>query len=225
MMLLPREFLPLSCLDLHSPQGSLPQSRLFASHIKILDLESRMGSAPKTLIARSESKRTTYAIERCDNSLYTICKLGDWTDLTQLAGHAAAVCHERVRPRKSLDEAADSTGTTALTTPQTHKEEKKKRVAIEAIQSLVRKRARSQSVSTVDTPVTTVPTSLPSSDASKRALGTEEVPSSTARAEAPSQQTADSIFDNIRHHYSDALYKSKVGSPWKDAESPSDSSR
>ena len=220
-MLLPREHLPLSCLDLQAPQGDLPQSRFFESHIKILDLESRMASSPRVLLARSESKRTTYALERHDNSLYSVCKLGAWVEIESLAQHATAICQDRVNPPKPREEATSfGAETTALTTPQTHKDEKKKRVAIEAIQSLVRKRARSQSVSTLDTPIVTVPALLPSSDdnpvLSSSTMKQNKTADASIGTDVSQQQTAESIFSTIRNHYFEALYRSKVSSIIKD---------
>jgi hypothetical protein len=200
-------------------------SRLFESHIKILDLERRMGSRPKILIARSEPKGTLYALERHGDRLYVGCKLGSWTNLESLASHATALCQERIRPPPV--KTAEQTQPTALVTPQTHKDQRKKRVAIEAIQSLVRKRARSQSVTAFDDatrPASSTnsqeqPVTLSSSDI-KPAAPSDPVqkpeekkltPVTTAVADVDQQQTAEAIFDNIRTHYFDALYKSKVG--------------
>lgn len=226
-MLLPREHLPLSCLDLSNPQGELPSGRLLESHIKILDLESRMGAAPRTLIARNESRGTLYAIERHDNALYAACKLGSWTALESLASRATVVYEERVHPPSQPPRELPAPGTT--TTPQMHREQKKKRVAIEAIQSLVRKRPRSQSTCTLDdtgkgetTSLQPGPDSLdpadpkPSKEPTPIVVPSPELPpekqatSSGVEPEGGQQQTAASIFDSIRSHYFDALYKSKV---------------
>lgn len=220
-MVLPRKHLALSYLDLTSPQGDLPPSRVFECHVKILDLESRMGSSSSVLIARHEPKGTCYALERQETNLYIACKLGSWVQLESLANHATAICEERIRPPKT--EPRDTKPTTALTTPQTHKDAKQKRVAIEAIQSLVRKRGHSQSVSTFDANTSFEGTagpqaeaaSLPSSDAKPMppAESIPETQSVTPMQKEPGasqQQTAQSIFDNIRVHYFEALYKSKV---------------
>jgi hypothetical protein len=102
-----------------------------------------------------------------------------------------------------------------------------KRAAIEAIQSLVRKRPRSQSVSTLaeserhdgksDAAVPTE-TKLPSPVLMKEELAAiptenakQAVPSASINPEEPPpQQTADEIFDALRTQYFDALYKSMV---------------
>lgn len=186
-----------------------------------------MGSVPVVLLARSEASRNVYALERQPDGLYIPCRLGPWVDLLELATHATATCQERLRvaPRPG----SRGQGTSALTTPQLHKDQKVKRAAIEAIQSLVRKRARSQSVSTFEeatrheeaaqTP-NTAKSQLPSP-----ALKHEELPETHAEIvpnmdlatpvskplnlEHPTpQQTADTMFDTIRSQYFEALYKS-----------------
>lgn len=118
---------------------------------------------------------------------------------------------------------------TAITTPQLHKDQKKKRAAIEAIQSLVRKRARSQSVSTFDdatvrgdiAETAAAGNQLPSPELNLEPQAQPEpplIPSTTAGTpanlgkalEQEPQNTATNIFDNIRTQYFDALYRSMV---------------
>lgn len=224
-MLLPRGDLPLAYIDFAASNGDLPQSRFYESYIHVLDLECRLGPAP-VLIARNELRGTNYAIERQSNGLYVICKLGSWADLETLAQKATAVRYELLYPVKS--ERAEHHGVDALTTPQLHVEQKKKRAAIEAIQSQMRKRVRSQSVSTVghvtkeEQPLEleTFVTQQPSPD-----MSLEQVPLPTSEEkiqggassqgvatgrELEPQQSADDIFEGIRTQYFDALYKSMV---------------
>lgn len=213
-MLLPREHLPLAYIDFAASNGDFPQSRFYESYIHILDLESRLGPAPIVLIARNELRGTTYALERQTNGLYVLCKLAPWADLESLAQKATSVRYERLFPVKT--ERVERPDVEALTTPQLHVEQKKKRAAIEAIQSQMRKRVRSQSVSTVGNmtkeeeslePESLV-TQLPSPD-----MSLEQVPlpgSEDKTNPAPIVHGADDIFDGIRTHYFDALYKSMV---------------
>lgn len=185
-----------------------------------------MGSVPVVLLARKESSRAVYALERQENGLYVVFRLGSWVDMEELAKDASAVCRERLRPPAKLESQAQATSS-AITTPQLHKEQKMKRAAIEAIQSLVRKRPRSQSVSTLADSErhdgksdATVPTEtkLPSPALMKEELATiptdnakQTVPSASINPqEPPPQQTADQIFDALRAQYADALYKSMV---------------
>lgn len=227
LMLLPRENLPLACIDFTAIDRDQPRSRFYESHVKILDLESRLGSAPSVLIARREPTGTVYALERQGNGLYVMCQLGPWVDLSSLSTKATALSHQRLRPANPERKWQDTAG--ALTTPGIHKEQKKKRAAIEAIQSLVRKRVRSVSVPAVE--VAASRDGVADSDATRGQLrpsatkleqqtGPElaaitpsagAVHNDDAAAAFSLQDTADTIFNNIRTQYFDALYRSLVG--------------
>ncbi|KAI5465968.1 DNA replication regulator SLD3-domain-containing protein [Mariannaea sp. PMI_226] len=228
LMLLPRKHFPLSCIDFNTANSELSPGRTYESHIKILDLESRMGAVPIVLLARYEPGRNVYAIERQANGLYITCRLGSWVDLNDLATHATATCQDRLRPA-SRPNSQGRSASMAMTAPQLHKDQKIKRAAIEAIQSLVRKRPRSHSVSTLDETAkpeeTTDNSSLVRSQLPSPNLKHEEliesqndshptpapqapIPEPTSLERSPPQQTADTIFDTIRAQYFEALYKS-----------------
>ncbi|KAK2065333.1 hypothetical protein LY76DRAFT_499618 [Colletotrichum caudatum] len=233
LMLLPREYLSLSCLDLGAPQGDLPSSRFYESHIKILDLEDRVAEKPSVLLARNDASKSVYALERAavsGNNLYTVCKLGSWVDLLALSDQAT-VTGKHVARMRMAEEARGSRQwqELPLTTPGLHKGHKEKRLAIEALQqSIVRKRGRSQSVSTFDEtraekrtrsdddvsrPQT--PSVLNQTVEAKPEL-TEWIethldavePTTQPVPEPNAQQTAGDIMGNIRTQYTEALYKS-----------------
>jgi DNA replication regulator SLD3 len=227
-MLLPRDNLPLSALDLNQPHGELPTSRLFESKIKILDLEGRLGS--NVLLARSETSHAVYAIEREEGGLYVLCKLGPWVEIGALSQKATVVCSERIRSSKPPR--IDS-GTQPLITPQMHKENKKRRLCIEEIQSMVRRRptTSAESQSRPSTPIIATPglEALGSQgdqlagSAAKPQVGIEsgsiltvpeppeaKVPLPAAVDELITQPTAEDIFQNIRMQYLEALYHSMV---------------
>ena len=237
-MLLPREHLHLSYLDLHSPYGSFESSRYFKSKIKILDLEGRLGTRPVVLIARLEGDKTAYVLERQQNGLYSLCQLGSWVDLTTLSELATVSCSNLLLKKQAPLFTSLATSK-PLITPQLHKDNKKRKLAIEAIQSLVKRPARSRSVSTSTQPVELAtqqqqqqhqPTPLPTEnglatpDASTAAGGQDNTlrpitPNDQAqiqsmpepRAEdSAAQPSADEIFDNIRNQYIEALYHSMV---------------
>jgi hypothetical protein len=232
-MVLPREHFQLSCIDFHATNIDLASYRFFESHVKILDLESRMGSGPVVLLARKESSRAVYALERQENGLYAVCRLGPWVDLDVLAGRASAVCQQRLHPVVK-SESQIQNGPSAITTPHIRKEEKSKRAAIEAIQSLVRKRPRSQSVSTmaesvkqetVSEAATPTETKLPSPTLQPEELAASlgelqnhpllsTISTSTSIPmviDEPTQPpTTEGIFDTLRTQYFDTLYKSMV---------------
>ncbi|CAH0049516.1 unnamed protein product [Clonostachys solani] len=220
LMLLPRQHVPLGSFDFLAPYGDLPQSRFFESRIKILDLESRMGTRPSLLLARSEPRGAIYAVERQQNGLFSVCKLGSWVSIDQLAEHATAIATERMRVPKT--EPIEPSAPLPLTTPQTHKDEKQKNKAIEAIQSLVRKRSHSQSLSISEGVVVKPDPALTASvygsmnDAKpleKVEDMSRDIPSKetvgVASGDHQEQITSEGIFENIRSQYSETLYKSK----------------
>ncbi|KAI0485301.1 DNA replication regulator SLD3-domain-containing protein [Xylariaceae sp. FL0804] len=207
LMLLPREHLSLSCLDLASPYGRLESSRSFESNIKILDLEGRMGARAVVLIARLETDKSIYAIERQQNGLYSLCHVGSWVDLDALCDVATVSCAHLLKklPRPQPDSAAPE----PLTTPVLHREQKQRRLAIEAIQSLVKRPPRTRSVSALS-----LPADLVQSPASLLAHVRVQANSHSQSAQEslqvePLAPTADVICDNLRIQYLEALYHSK----------------
>ncbi|KAL2875366.1 hypothetical protein SGCOL_009408 [Colletotrichum sp. CLE4] len=232
LMLLPREDLPLSSLDLFSPHGDLSSSRLYESLVKILDLEDRVAERPSLLLARNEASKSVYALERATTSgtnLYTVCKLGSWVDLLALSEKATVVGKHVARMRLAEESREPQQGQAMpLTTPALHRGHKEKRLAIEALQqSIVRKRGRSQSVSTFDeraekrtrsdddasrpqTPsglVQTVELKPEPTEWIETHLDAVE-PTPQPVPEPTTQQTAGDIMDTIRTQYTEALYKS-----------------
>jgi DNA replication regulator SLD3 len=226
LMLLPRDNLPLSTLDLSLPNGDFTSSRFYESTIKILDLEGRLGS--NVLLARSETSRAVYAIEREDGGLYVLCKLGGWVDIERLSQSATVVCSERVKTYRPVRK--DSLTAPPLVTPQMHKENKQRRMCIEEIQSMVKRRsvAGRESLSRPSTPATAAPTSetltgqgaepsqpapdMPVESTPVSALGIfqEQASLPDVPGEPAAQLTSDDIFQNIRVQYSEALYHSMV---------------
>ncbi|KAI1129555.1 DNA replication regulator SLD3-domain-containing protein [Nemania abortiva] len=227
LMLLPRKHLCLSFLDLSSPYGSFESSAYFEANIRILDLESRMGNRPVVLIARLESNGSIYAIERQADALYVLCHLGHWVDLEQLCGVSIVSRPALIRKQPALP--TEPIRHVPLTTPQISHTNKKRRLAIEAIQSLVKKPARSRSLSvlsqagedsrpptpiqgrgdTLDPGSAAVVQHAPSPNVS---ILQTDVQSQTVitqdQDEALTMPNAEGIFDNIRNQYFEALYHS-----------------
>jgi DNA replication regulator SLD3 len=223
IMILPRVHLSLACLDLNAPHGDLPTTRLIESHIRILDLETRLAQEPLLVVARSETNGNVYALEQHDANLYAACKLGAWVDLEALAAEAT-VCDRRLVRREAAETATRNSGFLPLATTVLHKENKAKRNAIEAIQSLVKnKRARSLSVSTFGeamrpdslatnpqqpTPALEAPAqNLPEYQA---AVEVPEAPQTVQEAGSLTLPSEADIFENIRSQYMEALYRSMV---------------
>lgn len=227
-MLLPRDNLPLSLLDLAQPHGDFPTSRHFESRIKILDLEGRLGS--NVLLARSETSRMVYALERDGPGLYVLCKLGGWADIEQLAKSATVVCNGRIRSNPPKPAAA---GLAAHITPQMHKEEKRRKLAIEEIhRAIVRKRSSTMMSRDEDSQLPSPPDPDPVIDAveSQNVIPEKDAPAKnietlshkanisvglglnqTPGEESVALPNAEAIFQNIRTQYFEALYHSMVG--------------
>jgi DNA replication regulator SLD3 len=226
-MLLPREHLPLSSLDLSRPNGDFLSSRFYESNIRILELEGRLGS--NVLLARSETKRIVYAIERESSGLYVLCKLGAWVDVEKLASYATVVSTKRLKSCAAGSAESMEPGSHAVITTHMHHENKKRRLAIEDIQSVVNKRARSQSIAR---PEKSDPTQIPTpvnTDSITPALnegedglndgpgdqpgGHQQIPSQLSANPLPeepiAQPTAEDICQNIRLQYLEALYHSR----------------
>lgn len=209
LILLPRSQLPLSSLDIQSSISSnaLPKSRLFETHIKILEFEQRMGNQPMVLIARLEDDRTMYAVEREDRGLYVICKLGSWVNISQLRTVAAASRQEVAQAEKGFALSLPQTTVPAIpTTLESSKFSQKKRLAIEAIQSMVKRPS----------------TGLLTDSQSNTAIEASEESQIIAISQGPQESqlpfventtslTSAEIFENIRTQYLDALYLSNVG--------------
>jgi DNA replication regulator SLD3 len=165
-----------------------------------------MGSQPMVLVAKLDDGRTLYAVEREDRGLYVLCQLGSWIDLQQLK--AAAVALKKELPKSSdkyFGFSADlqDSKLAPLVTPESSKYSKKKRLAIEAIQSMVKR--PSTGLLEESQPSTTEPEPLLESH--------NEVPVSNIPLmdEVETQPTATEIFENVRNQYFEILYLSKAG--------------
>ncbi|OTA57705.1 hypothetical protein K449DRAFT_335204 [Hypoxylon sp. EC38] len=227
LMLLPREHLQLSFLHLSLPYGSFESSRFFESNIKILELEGRLGSHPVVVIARLESDKTIYVLERQTSGLYTLCHFGPWVDLQELERRATVSLPQFIEKR--TNPSIDANTPHPITTPHLHHETKKRRLAIEAIQSIVKKpgRSRSMSIASQSIPQTDPQTrpstpgydnseSRPTTSHIQNAPPTKTPDSSTLSQVAKASEiddllatpTAEGIFENIRNQYFESLYNS-----------------
>ncbi|RDW88863.1 hypothetical protein BP6252_00895 [Coleophoma cylindrospora] len=220
LILLPRSQLPLSCLDIFPSFNPLPQSRIFEAHVKILELEERMGSQPMVLIAKVDTGKTLYAVERESKGLYVLCQLGPWVDLQQLVT-AGTLLNERTLRAASrailpTSTAADRTTVIAVTA-EAAQDSKKKRLAIEAIQSMV-KRPSTDALGNSQQSCSEL--LLDSQQDSQVSIGAEILLDSQQDTQmamlpvevdpVPSQPTATEIFDTVRSQYLEALYLSKA---------------
>ncbi|KAJ4367509.1 hypothetical protein N0V83_007092 [Neocucurbitaria cava] len=76
-----RSQLPLTFLDT-SPDENFAANSLFSAHIDVLEdngnAQKENSGTPKVLIARYDTKRVLYAIERVQARTYSICRLANW---------------------------------------------------------------------------------------------------------------------------------------------------
>jgi DNA replication regulator SLD3 len=162
------------------------------------------------LIARLDDRRTSYVVEREDRGLYVVCKLGSWVNLRQLRALAAATSPDgSAFPDKStqLEHSALADNTAPDVSAPT-KFSKRKRLAIEAIQSMV-KRPTTGLLSETHTE------ELPLWKEPLENVGTAGQVEVAMSAAAPEPETitpptTDDMLENIRNQYFDALYLSKA---------------
>ena len=167
-----------------------------------------MGNQPMVLIARHDDGRTLFAVEREDRGLYAICKLGSWINIRHLRALATATISDiSTLPEKKMElDNAITVQAPALSTVEPVTFSKKKRLAIEAIQSMIKR------------PTTGL---LPESQVEDLQLEANEGQTTicqnepvTAAVSVESQMaiqpTTDDMLETIRVQYFDALYLSKV---------------
>jgi len=164
-----------------------------------------MGSQPMVLIARLDDARTLCAVERDSRGLYALCQLGSWVNLPGLKATAVASkqdlpkLSERVLPGGAV---AEAIAAVPLGTPESSKYSKKKRLAIEAIQSMVNRPSTTLATESQESPID------PESTSNLQLA--EKATNPTSREEVTTQLTAAEIFENVRSQYFEALYLSKA---------------
>ena len=148
-----------------------------------------MGRQPMVLIARLDDGRTLYAVEREGRGLYVLLQLGSWANIQQLRA-AAVVSRAQFLPRR-LEKTIEDNLPVPLVTAEGNKYSKKKRLAIEAIQSMLKR----PSLGTESQPTPLEP-QTPS----------PQIQEQTLNEDVSVQLTATEIFENTRNQYLEALY-------------------
>ncbi|KFY77922.1 hypothetical protein V498_09215 [Pseudogymnoascus sp. VKM F-4517 (FW-2822)] len=216
--LLSRSDFPLSCLDRSRPAASaLPDSRLYESHVKILELEQRMGSTPVVLIAQLDDNKALYAVEYESKGLYVLFKLGSWVDLGKLCSVAVVSMpytksHKHVSPQGAAARGASANN--AFAPPESDKYNKKKRLAIEAIQSMVKRPSTSQSLNIELAESTEAPSMVLPPETTQNAQPGPVASVQPLEDAALEQPRAEDILDGVRSQYLDTLYLSKVSTAY-----------
>jgi DNA replication regulator SLD3 len=165
-----------------------------------------MGSQPLVLIAGLEGTHTLFALERESRGLYALFQLGSWINLEQLRGVAVASTQVIPKPSGSV---YPSEASVPPMIPENNRYSKKKRLAIELIQSMVKRPPPNivpefpnadleSSTTNVSVEATTSEITLPKTD----------TPPVVDQIQA--QPTGAEIVDSVRNQYLEALYLSKV---------------
>ena len=84
---LPRSCLPLAYLDPLGGPHDLQGSNLFSAHIEVLEetvQDDRRSNQPTVLIAQSAADDGLFAIERVQEGIYALCRLGTWVGVNTL---------------------------------------------------------------------------------------------------------------------------------------------
>jgi DNA replication regulator SLD3 len=161
-----------------------------------------MGSQPMVLIARLDDARTLCAVERESRGLYALCQLGSWVNLQGLKA-GAVVSKQGMHKLSELGTFnAVLQAAVPFATPESSKYSKKKRLAIEAIQSMVKRPSTSLATESQESPTE------PDSATSLQLPDQATVP--PPQEEVAAQLTAAEIFENVRNQYFEALYLSKA---------------
>ncbi|KAL2043524.1 hypothetical protein N7G274_003831 [Stereocaulon virgatum] len=104
-LLLPRSRLPLAYLDLVGDQKHQFSSELFSARIENLEnQEEGWSTQPMVLIAQSTRDSRHYAVERVQNGIYALCKLGQWVTFELLARLQAGAMHSHLPQRVQIKE-------------------------------------------------------------------------------------------------------------------------
>lgn len=176
-----------------------------------------MGSTPVVLIARLDDNKALYAVEYESKGLYVLFKLGSWVDLGKLC--SVAVVSRPYTKSYKHDNPQDVAGrgtsaNNAFSPPESDKYNKKKRLAIEAIQSMVKRPSTSQSLNIEQTASTeALSAALPPEPIQDAQL--DPVASVQPLQDAVLEQPrAEDILDSVRSQYLDTLYLSKVSTAY-----------
>jgi DNA replication regulator SLD3 len=166
------------------------------------------------LIASSEDKKSFFAVEREERNLYAACKLGSWVKISQL-------CAEAVVSRNYSTTGEDNglgrvscvhqlVGESA-TTLESSKYSKKKRLAIEAIQSMVKRPSKDISTMSSELPAAQPhPDTVLETNSQEQPESQTQIDPKNRQEDIVPQPSAAEILDNIRLQYFEALYLSKV---------------
>ncbi|KAF2833052.1 hypothetical protein CC86DRAFT_277586 [Ophiobolus disseminans] len=199
-----RSQLPLTFLDTTADE-SFAANTPFSAYIDVLEkddgLKKKEECAPKVLIARYETKRTLYAIERVQARVYSICRLASWLkekDVTELWDPSTLQAYSMM---SKLGESAPSTGEwwqhATVETQPTERPTKRARMAMMRTK-LVVEPAKEDATHRFDSPV------------AYETQATNSIPVDPADEQAPQPPAPQQQLESLVQQYLDAVYLSKT---------------
>ena len=209
---IPRSCLPLAYLDPLGARDNLPRSNLFSAHIELLEdnvLDDRWPGQPMVLIAESAIDDGLFAIERVQEGIYAMCRLGKWVTVhaieqlhiipVDIAKPQKRQCHKQPRVRHN---SWWSAATVDLMSPSRHDP--------------------SNDPGFEKTCEVRLCLQKPQQCLNTPAQDTQEIPPSIMQDQAESSvrdtlqeaaQDSEEVLKMVRAQYQDALYTSKVRLP------------
>lgn len=207
---LPRSCLPLSYLDPLGGPDDHPCSNLFSAHIAILEEnvgEDRWSNRPMLLIAQSAIDDRLFAIERVQEGVYAMCRLGDWVSVNAFE-RSQTIPIDVVRPQKrQCKEQPGPLGdrwwsVSALQFERGHRYEQIYKPGVDKTRG-VRLCLHSAWQKPIEPAQVTQPVSQPISQDHTGNVWTDMVETAA--------QDPEEVFNMVRVQYQEALYASRVG--------------
>lgn len=177
-----------------------------------------MSSVPSVLIARLDDTKSIYAIEHDSRNRYVFFKLASPVDLNKIYSVAVVTRLSTSRPGSRAASVSTRGGDDACLDQKSQFEgpkfSKKKKLDIEAIQSMVRRKSATGD-SQIDSIISSTP--LPAAVAPDASAETPSQLYIPASQEAPLVQpgpTPEEVLENIRSQYLENLYLSKASTAY-----------
>ncbi|KAI9674696.1 MAG: hypothetical protein M1817_001599 [Caeruleum heppii] len=220
-LVLSRQLLPLSSLDVGSISSRTFLNRLFSARIAILEDNEDGTTAPRIVIAKEVGTERHYAVERVITGIYALCRLGSWVDIDQL-GATAEQATWAARKRRAVRQHQDGvnwweTAVLDLALPEsTHLSQRETTCRIDESQMVMGRPLQAE----INEPVVKIEDcdkeeeiSLLQSPAALAFEGVESAPApDIAPLQDPTTPEPDpqETFEMIRAQYLDALYLQKT---------------
>lgn len=198
-----RAQLPLTFLDTTADE-TFAANALFSAHIDVLEdgcvQEEKKDQLAKVLIARYDTKRTLYAIERVQTHVYSICKLASWLkekevadlwDPSNLPAYSVSI-----EPRPRTNPGGGWWQHAVVEAPTTERPAKRAKLTMMRQKPAV-ETEKEQTSHRFDSPVT-------------REVREADSTVHNPEAEAPQPLSPQEQLESLVHQYLDAVYMSKT---------------